>query len=222
VVVGNVDWPAAVDKITAVCSSWRPYDVGRDVPPAAPHPMARSIVDGKLTRQHVGLMSAAPSGQDPQRYAAHLAATIVGDENGSRLFYALIEPAIADDASLLYDPLDGEGAFVTILSCDPGRAAEAVRITRSELRRFLDEGPSESELFAAKNKIASAATLKGELPMGRLTTVGFDWVYRREYLPLAQELEAYFAVTVEDVLEVARRYDLTAATLLGLGPAEVA
>ena len=56
--------------------------------------------------------------------------------------------------------------------------------------------------------------------MGRLTSVGFDWVYRQEYLPLAKELDEYFAVTAEQVLEVARRYDLTATTALGLGPAE--
>ncbi len=222
VAVGNVDWPAVLEEVRQVCSDWQQYDVGREVRPGGGGGTARSIVDVKLTRQHVGLMSPAPSGQDAQRYAAHLAATVLGDANGSRLFYALIEPAVADDATMIYDPLDGTGAFLTLLSCDPGRAAEAVRITQAEYRRFLDEGPSEAELLAAKNKIASAATLKGEVPMGRLTSVGFDWVYRTEYVPLAKELDDYFAVTAGEVLEVARGYDLTAVTRLGLGPVEVA
>ncbi|MCJ7543189.1 MAG: insulinase family protein [Phycisphaerae bacterium] len=221
VVVGNLDWPAAVEKVAQVCSSWQPYEVARVLPSAPAHGTARNIVDLKLTRQHVGLMSPAPSGQDPQRYAAHLAATILGDESGSRLFYALIEPAIADEVNANYEPLDGTGAFLTMLSCDPGRASEAVRIARAEFRRFLDDRPSEAELLAAKNKIASAATLKGELPMGRLTSVGFDWVYRKEHVALAKELDAYFAVTADQVLEVARRYDLMAMTVLGLGPQEV-
>ncbi len=220
VVAGNLDWPAVLDKVNEICSPWVPYEVGRDLPPA-PSPLTiRTLVDAKLTRQLVGFMSPAPPAQDADRYAAHLAATILGDENGSRFFYALIEPALADEAQMIYHPQDHAGAFVTWLSCDPHRTAQAVGIVRGELRRFLDEGPSEAEVQAAKNKIASAATLKDELPMGRLTSVGFDWIYRREYLPLEQEIDRYFAVTAWQVLEAARRYDLMATTILGLGPAE--
>jgi zinc protease len=109
---------------------------------------------------------------------------------------------------------------MTFLSTDPDRAGEAIRIARDEFRKFLDDGPTDAELVAAKNKIASGATLKGELPMGRLTSVGFDWVYRQAYVPLAQQIEKLFAVPAAEVTEVARRYDLTAATLFALGPVE--
>ena len=85
---------------------------------------------------------------------------------------------------------------------------------------FQDTGPTEGELQAAKNKIASAATVKGEVPMGRLTAVGFDWVYRREYVPLAEQIETMFAVTAQEVADLARACDLTAASLLALGPLE--
>ena len=220
VAVGKCDFPAVVKKVAAVCGHWKPYDVSRELPAAPVIRSATTIVDNKLIRQHIGIMSPAPSGQDADRYAARLAATVLGDENGSRLFYALVDPAIADEAATDYEALDGAGAFLTFITSDGGRAAEAVRIAQAEFGKFLQEGPSESELLAAKNKIASAATLKGELPLGRLTSVGFDWVYCKEYVPLTQQIERYFAVTPQDVLGVARRYDLTAATVLGLGPIE--
>ena len=54
------------------------------------------------------------------------------------------------------------------LVTDPGRSAEAAKIVRDEYARFLDEGPTESEMIAARNKAAASATLEGELPMGRL------------------------------------------------------
>jgi predicted Zn-dependent peptidase len=219
-VVGHLDWPAALDKVNELCSSWEPYKVGRDVSPPSRSLTTRTILDKKLTRQLVGFMSPAPAAQDAERYAAHLAATILGDENGSHLFYALIEPALAVEAQMIYYSQDHAGAFVSWLSCDPDRAAQAVGTLQGELRRFLDDGPSEAELLAAKNKIASAITIKGELPMGRLTSVGFDWMYRREYLAISQEIDNYFAVTSRQVLEAARRYDLSATTVLGLGPAE--
>ena len=119
-----------------------------------------------------------------------------------------------------YDPLDRAGAFLTFISTDPSRAAEVLDIAAREFRTFMDEGPTDHELQAAKNKIASGATLKGELPMGRLTEVGLDWVYRGVYEPLSRQIDCMFQVTAADVLDVVRAYDLTATTVLALGPLE--
>ena len=165
-------------------------------------------------------MSPAPPGQDRARYAAQLVGAVVGDSTGSRLFYALIDPAIADEAHMSYDLLDGSGAFITFLSTDAERSSEAIEIAQAEMKKFQDDGPTEAELQAAKNKIASGSTLKGELPMGRLTAVGFDWVYRKEYVPLGEQIDTLFAVSGEDVWNVARQYDLTASAMLALGPVE--
>lgn len=218
--VGNLDFDAFVEKTSQMCSHWKRYDVSRRTP-AAPHTKARKLIlDEKLARQHLGLISPAPPNQSPQRYAAQLAATIVGDSTGSRLYYALIDRAIADEATMSYDAMDEAGAFVTFVSADPQQAARAVEITQAELRKFFDDGPSDAELVAAKNKIASSATLKGELPMGRLLAVGFDWVYRKEYVPLSDQIEILFRVTKDELMDVVRQYDLTGTTIVALGPVE--
>lgn len=218
--VGNLDFDRFVAKVSSMCSHWKPYEVSRDLPEAAPTGKSGLISDKKVTRQHIGIMSPAPTGQDDDRFAAMLVSTIIGDSTGSRLFYALVDPALADEASMGYDPLDGAGVFITFLSCDPEIASKVLKITRDEIRKFRDEGPTAGEIIAAKNKIASSATLKGELPMGRLTAVGFDWVYRRQYVPLKDQIDKLYAVTTDEVMSIARRYDLTRQTILGLGPAE--
>jgi len=220
VAAGKVDFDALVAKVETMCSGWKPYEVSRQLGPTGPNPGCHAIVDAKVVREHIALMSPAPSSQDEARYAAGVLVTILGDDNGSRLFYALVEPAIADEANMSHQALDGTGAFLSFLSTDPARAVQAVRITREVFAAFLEEGPSDSELQAAKNKIASSATLKGELPMGRLVNVGFDWVYRRQYIPLAEQIERLLAVNGQEVLDLARRYDISAVTVLGLGPAE--
>ena len=220
VAVGNLDFDAFVEKVAEMCLSWSVVDVSRDTPPPPPRATTKIITDPKVAREHVGLMSPAPSGQSESRFAAHLLATVIGDTTGSRLFYALVDPAIADDASMAYDLMDHAGAFVTFVTADPDRAARAVEIARDELKRFMDGGATPAELDSAKNKIASAATLKGEIPMGRLSAVGFDWVYRREYVPLSDQIATLFAVTCDDLLDVARTFDLTVATTLALGPLE--
>ena len=88
-----------------------------------------------------------------------------------------------------YAPFDGTGAFVTFVFTAPEKARQAVHIAAEVFKRFVEEGLTDKELLAAKNKIASGATLQGELPMGRLAAVGFDWVYRKEYVPLARQIE---------------------------------
>lgn len=218
--VGNVNFDALTEQARRMCSHWRSFDAGRDLPAAPKRTDREVMVDEKLSREHVGIISPAPSNQDADRYAAHVAATIIGDDTGSRLFYALVDPAIADDASMSYDPLDGVGAFITFISADATRAADAVRIAHEQFARFVEEGPTDAELTAAMNKIASGATLKCERPMGRLTAVGFDWMYRREYLPLETELESVFAVTRDDVMRIVRSWDIASTTVLALGPLE--
>ncbi len=218
--VGNLDFDAMVADASEKCAHWTPFDVTRELVDCAGTKTRGTIVDPNVTREHIAMMSSAPDAQSSKRYAAQLLASVVGDSTGSRLFYALVDPALADEATMSYDMLDGTGAMLTFISTDPDRGADCTRIALDEFRKVMEEGITETELQAAKNKIASAATLKGEVPMGRLTAVGFDWVYRLEYASLEDQIEQLYAVTAGDVLQVARQHDLTAVTVLGLGPAE--
>ncbi len=220
VAVGNVDYDRFRRFVTDRCGTWQSRVAERRLLPAPGHVRQTVITDPRVLREHLGFMSPAPAAQGNDDYAAQLAATVLGDDSGSRLYYALIDPALADEANTTYSAMDRTGAFYTFVSTDPERTSEVIGIVRDELLRFRDEGPTEAELLAAKNKIASGATLKGEIPMGRLTAVGFDWAYRGEYVPLPEQIDRMFAVTREQVTEVVRRYDLTAAAVLGLGPCE--
>ncbi len=219
--VGNLDFDELSEKLAHVCSDWPQLPAQRHRPGTPPvKGTIKVITDTKVTRQHIGIASAGPPCQDHSRYAAQILATILGDVTGSRLYYALVEPAMADEAHMSYAPHDQAGMFFTFISAGPDQARRAYDIALDELKKFAAEGPADAELQAAKNKIASAATLKGELPMGRLTTVGLNWLYRRQYLTLEQELHELFDVTAGDVIDVARWYDLCANTTLLLGPGE--
>jgi len=218
--VGNINFETFVAKVAAMCGHWTPYDAPRDTSPPPANAGRTVVTDGRINREHIALMSPAPTCQDDGRYAAQLAAAVVGDTTGSRLYYALVEPALADEAHMSYDPFDQAGAFLTFISTDPERTAQVLDIVNDVCAQFRDEGPTEAELLAAKNKIATAATVRGELPMGRLTSVGFEWVYRGEHVPLADDIAAMFAVTADDVRDVVARHDMTAATVLALGPLE--
>src|ERR1035437_1285046 len=113
VAVGNIDHDRLVSRLDAMCSHWKPSGATRETPLAVGRSDSKIIVDPKVAREHIGLMSPGPSAQDEAVYAAQLLATVIGDSTGSRLFYALVEPAIVDEASMSFDPLDTAGGFLT-------------------------------------------------------------------------------------------------------------
>jgi predicted Zn-dependent peptidase len=218
--VGNLDYDAFVADVAKSCEGWKGFDVDRATPQSGANGRREVIHDPKVLREHIGLMSSAPSCQSEDRFAAELLAAIVGDDTGSRLYYALIEPGIADEASMSYSAMDNAGGFMTFVSADADKAARAAEVASEVLEQFAAEGPTETELGAARNKIASGATLHGEVPMGRLTVVGFDWVYRRTYEPLSDKIERLLAVTRDDVHRLARECNLPGTSLVALGPLE--
>ena len=76
-------------------------------------------------------VSDGPPLESPDRYAAQLLATILGDHTGSRLYWALIDPGYADGAELSYQDYNQAGAFFTFLSCEPG-------VTQANLGRIAE------------------------------------------------------------------------------------
>ncbi|MEI7836228.1 MAG: pitrilysin family protein [Planctomycetota bacterium] len=218
--VGKLDFDAFVAQADRLCGQWAPFDVHRLRPPCRGSGATRVIADPKVVRQHVAMMSAAPPSDDEDRYAAQLAATIFGDETGSRLYYALVDPALVDEAHCSYEAMDATGTFVTAISCDPERARQVVDVTLAEMASFVNDGPTPGELYAARNKLASIITVKGEIPMGRLVSVGLEWVYRHDYIPMGEQIDRLFAVTRDQVRDILARYDLRAVSTTLLGPLE--
>ncbi len=215
---GRLDWLSLVSQAKELCGHWRPSQPQRPLS-AAPGSGATDVRhDPKLQRQHLCLVCAAPPEQDELRYAANILSYILGDDSGSRLYWELIDTALADSADMDYDSMDGAGAYYTYVSCDPEQTPRVLQTVRRVYDEIMKNGITEQELDAAKNKIASRATLHGELPMGRLVPLGFGWVYRREYRPLADEIAAIRAVTVDDMRRLLEVWPLLPQTIQALGP----
>src|SRR4029077_13936195 len=88
-----------------------------------------------------------PPLESPDRYAAHLLATILGDHTGSRLYWTLIDPGLAAGAELSYQDYNQAGAFFSFLSCEPSSAqANLDRITHV-YRTAIRQGVTDEELI---------------------------------------------------------------------------
>jgi predicted Zn-dependent peptidase len=214
--VGKIDWKALVKQAKKLCAKWESSGATRELGDF-PGTGSAHFEQKEIVREHICLMSQAPSAQSAQRYAASVLANIMGDDTGSRLYWALVDAALADAADLDYEPMDDTGLFSAYISCDPKQAGKVMEIVKACFRKISSEGITEQELEASINKIASTATLNGELPMGRLVPLGYNWVYRQEYRPLAEEIKSIQKVTREEVMTVLEQYPLEKFSLQGLG-----
>jgi predicted Zn-dependent peptidase len=134
-----------------------------------------------------------------------------------------VDPGLAETASVGHCEFEGAGALMTYLCCDPDCAEENLQRILDLFRRAEHEGVTKAELEQARNKVSSRIVLSGERPRGRLFAVGGDWVHRREYRSVRDDLDALAAISVDDVVAVLAKYPLSMSTTVTIGPrAEVA
>lgn len=215
---GRIDWPALVDMAAERCGDWTGVEAKRVTPPAKGTGKFRVIERAEDNQQSVVMIADAPSLESPDRYAAQLLATALGDHTGSRLYWTLIDPGLADGAEVSYQDYNQAGAFYTFLGCDPAEAEANIQKVVDVYKQVRDEGIAADELEVVKNKVLSRSVLRGERPMGRLMSIGFTWSYRREYIPLESEIEAFQRVTPADVKRVLEEWPQPPMTITTVGP----
>lgn len=215
---GNLDWDQLNSLAKTYCSHWNTGTPGRIVEEATPEPAVSWLQRKEMHQQHVMLMSAAPPTQSPLRYAAEMAAMIVGDDGIGRIYWELVETGLAETADLAYNDLDGSGIWMSYLCCQPEDAMSNLERIAAICDEFNRNGPTEEELELARNKVASRIVLAGERPMGRLSSLGGNWLYRREYRSIKDDLDAIRSVTLEEIRSLLDQYPIRQTTTIGLGP----
>jgi len=184
---------------------------------ARPSGRTDRIVDPKLNRQYTMAMCPAPSAQDEDRFAARVLADVIGDAEGSRFYWALIDPAIAEDADFGYYPHDACGSFFLSLTSDPDKSEQSLDIARAELARVRKD-LNESEVERARNKIAAQLTLGSENPLGRLRAIGSEWAYNRKYRSLDEDMNSLMSIKIDTLHRLLERYWFEPMTTITLGP----
>ncbi len=215
---GNFDWETLIDQVQSLCGNWQAGNAKRQVIEFAGTGLTKFFQKEGVIREHICMMAAAPCARSSKRLSANVLANIIGDYTSSRLYWALIDTALADSADFDFDPMDGVGAYYTYVSCDPVNSEKVVDIVKGCFRDLRENGITEDELKASKNKIASNLTLSGELPLGRFVPLGYNYLYRDEYKELATELKELIALGASDINELLQEYPLEELTIYSMGP----
>jgi predicted Zn-dependent peptidase len=216
-VTGQMDFDEVVRLADKYCGAWAHVDAPRNQPPPLYRPQRVSMADPKLNRQYVMGMTPGPSAQDERRFAARVLADVVGDSDGSRFYWALVDNAIAEDADFGFYPHDASGSFYIALTTEPDRSERALDIALKELERVKKDLNNE-EVERAKNKIASSLVLQGEVPLGRMRSIGGQWIYNKEYRSLEQDMATLLAVTPKSLQQLMDDFPFDPMTIVSLGP----
>ncbi|HEV3120310.1 MAG TPA: pitrilysin family protein [Isosphaeraceae bacterium] len=215
---GNAPWEELCGLAEERCGSWRGGAAEREVVRPRGSGKFQTVPRAEDNQETVIAVADAPELESSDRYAAQLLATILGDHTGSRLYWSLIDPGHADAVDLTYQDYNRAGAFYTFLSCEPEETQANLARIAEVFSKSMSEGLSEEELTQAKNKVLARTVLRSERPMGRLMSLGFHWTYRRQYLTVEQELEAFSAVSCADLKRVLKEYPLLPMTIVAVGP----
>lgn len=199
---GAYDWDTTVAQVQAATEGWEPQQVERNYPEADTCAGEDQLADEKLKRVHIGFWAPGPSAQSELRYAAALLASCLGDSSGSRLYWALVDNGTADAAQMWHDAADGGGCFMGYASTAPERSAEVVAKVREILVAARAEPPTAEEWERARHKLATALTLGGETPFGRLMSLGNVYLYHGAYQSQDEQLARVMGATREQAVEL--------------------
>ena len=204
---GNVDFDALVSQVGTLCGGWRAGTVERRQPAFHPHEERTVVRMKQANRAYLSWMCPAPALADPRRYAASMVTQVLGDTEGSRLYWALVETGLAEEAQAQYDGHDGLGEYVAYAACRPDDADRVEEIVRAQMEG-LASSITDEELSNARAKVATAGVVAGERPAGRMRRLGTLWLYRGQYATLEEELAQIDRLTVDDLRKVLHEFPL--------------
>jgi predicted Zn-dependent peptidase len=204
---GNFDWDEFVSNAEKYSGAWKSAETPRVVKDHRAVPSVQHYKRENLNRAHILFVTRGCSAQTEDRFSQALLSLILGDNNGSKMYWDLVHPGIAETASVDTDEKDGTGCLIAYGSCDPEKIEEVRAGILKILAKPLDF--SEADLERVKKKLLSNVVLGSELPHGRAMSLGRSWLYRGKVVPLSETIEKIRAVSRKDIERVVAEYPLS-------------
>ena len=173
----------------------------------------------ELEQVHVCLGSRGFPQQGDERYAAAIFNTILGGGMSSRLFQR-----IREKEGLVYTVMSYHNGYLhggyeaVYAACAPKNLKRVLSLTLEDMRNIKRDGVTPAELASAKLHLKGSILLSLESTVSRMSGIARqEYYFGRQFTP--DEIIAHIdAVTLEDIVDVARTIvdpDSLSLTLLG-------
>lgn len=215
---GRIDFDAVREQADRLCGSWSRTGAVRDAARPRSGGGDFTLKDAKVTRGYMIGIADGPAMDDDRRYAASLAAQILGASDNSRLHWALVETGMAEQAEASYDAHEGVGEGFVFAACDPARCDEVWSVVMREITNLKDS-ITDDDLLRLRSKMLTSVTLHGERPADRMHRIGRRWTHLRQHRTLEEELDRINRVTRAEVCDVLETFSFVPQTVGRLLPA---
>jgi len=207
-IVGDLDRKAAETLAAKLLSA---LPAGERAAPTPPVPLLEKATEKRISRPssqtHVRMGAPGMRRGDPDYFPLYVGNHILG--GGilvSRLFQEVREKrGLSYGVSSDFSPMEQAGPYTFSLQTKNTQVDEALSVMREVLQKFIDEGPTEAELVAAKKNITGGFPLRIESNKNireHVTMMGF-YDLPLDYLDTFND--KVMAVTREQIMDAFRR-----------------
>ncbi|MCQ8104409.1 insulinase family protein [Methylomonas sp. SURF-2] len=179
-----------------------------EIPPVTmPTQAAVQRIDFPSSQTHVLAGMPGTHRKDPDYFALYVGNHILGGGSlVSRLFDEVREKrGLAYSASSQFMPLYREGPFVMSLQTRNDQTGQAIKVMNETLSDFIEKGPTEAELQAAKKNITGGFALRTDNNAKLTDYVSMIGFYQQPLDYLDQFPAKVDAVSVADIQDAFRR-----------------
>jgi predicted Zn-dependent peptidase len=156
---------------------------------------------------------------DDRRFAAGVLNAALGGGMSSRLFQEIREKrGLAYSVYSYSAHYAGAGLFGVYAGCLPAKVDDVLAICRDELAKVAQDGLTEEELHRGQGQLRGSLVLGLEDSGSRMTRIGKSELVHGELLGVDEVIDRITAVTLDDVLDVARFLLAAPPALAVIGP----
>jgi predicted Zn-dependent peptidase len=185
--------------------------VGAAAPAPVHEPVAAQLVPtvrfhAKETEQyHLCVGGPGIPRGDDRRFALRVLDTLLGGSTSSRLFQEVREKrGLAYSVYSYTSQYADTGQVALYVGTRPDNVGEAMEVIGAELRRLQSDGVSEEELERARENAKGRTVLSMESSATRMNRIGSSVLMGIPLLTVDEVLARFDAVTLGDVVELAR------------------
>lgn len=220
-IAGNFAWDEVIRQVEDLTADWHTTDWTRNRAEPETSWNVKVMANPRWNQEHMVLGVPSVKQGDRHFYTASVLAKILGDNTGSRLFWAVNQTGLADQVGSDIITFSDAGVLFVMATTEPDKANQTLRVIKEELEK-LQEGPiQEDELESAKTKLLTSTVMEGESTQARMMGLVDSWLSFGRLETLEDIRAGIEAVGLSDIKDLLGDQPLVEKqVLVGLGPLE--
>ncbi len=215
---GKVDFDYLVRLAERFCGQWESWQVDHQPQAFVPGEEKRRIVEATASEQYILDWGTAPIPQGRNYYIAKIIAALIGEESGSRFYWELSDPGLVDTAQFSYTDYSQVAAYTASFACAPEDEAQCMEIVSNIYADIMKNGFTRQELDLCLHRELARMVVHEEKVFARMFAVAGDWIQRKQYLTLDEEMSIIESITLSEVNQLVQQFPLEPMVRFLVGP----